>query len=150
MRSLNQGCPPNLYIRWATLYPAAYPNPGKRDIILVPSGAEAASRKITEESADIENLALLLINRLAIVSTGWKISNSAIPIISNMLSQNFKSYDVRDESHTRTSWSHHTSCIGLLWVQWCYRRHFLRSTGESVVVFLVYAYRWIIYRKWGA
>ena len=56
---------------------------------------------MTEESVEIENLALLLISRLAIVSTGWKISNSAIPIISNM-----QICSLKISSHTTCAMNH--------------------------------------------
>lgn len=43
------------------------------------NGADAWSLKIMGDKVENETLFLLLINRLATVSTGWKMSSSAIP-----------------------------------------------------------------------
>lgn len=84
-------------MRCNTLYPAAYPRPGNRDVNLLPNGASAyclkmtllnAETDVTGELFDISLRHLVsgtLIYRtrpshlLAIVSTGWKIASSAIP-----------------------------------------------------------------------
>ena len=52
--SENHGCPPYLYIRCVTLYPAAYPRPGKSESSLRPSGAVAYSLKMIDEMVDEE------------------------------------------------------------------------------------------------
>lgn len=43
---------------------------------------QVKSSTSTGKSRDVNTLALLLIRRLAIVSTGWKISSSATPIFA--------------------------------------------------------------------
>ena len=64
-----------------TLYPAAYPKPGNKEVNFLPTDALALSLKMTWFNFAGVILPSLLINRFAIVSTGWNIASSAIPAL---------------------------------------------------------------------
>ena len=66
--------------RHLTLYAAAYPRPGNREMNRPPTEALAASLKTTLFRCAADSiLPTLLIRRLAVVSTGWKTMSSARP-----------------------------------------------------------------------